>query len=155
MNFENQQRSGRMDIGAYALNKLAGAGTVLVLLTVISWLLPMGKNEIQLLAVLGISNIPLEHIVYGYAMTASLIADGLIPLLRIRCKVGQAALYAAFGLLFFGGFMEGGQQELWLRAAAGSLMLLGLLWGKYAFSNQSLITPFFALAAPLLCLVLW
>ncbi|MGG1879879.1 hypothetical protein ABDI30_20205 [Paenibacillus cisolokensis] len=156
MNFEHQrrpQRASRMDVGAYALSKLAGAGALLMLLTAFFWLLPLGKNE--LLAALGVSGIPLEHIVYGYAMTATLVADAITSLLRIRSRASQAALYAACGLLFFGGFMAGSSPELWLRAATGALLLLGMRCGKELFSKPTLWVPFFALIVPLVCVVLY
>lgn len=149
MNSSNKRRTGRMDIGYYALIKLASAGAILLLLTIISWLWPDSASRSE--SILGVS-IPLLHWVYGYTLIASLAADAIISLLPSLNNVIQVILNGAVGFLFFALFIGGGTETLWLRGIAGALMLLMYLWGKQAFTSRSLITPFFALVVPLLCL---
>lgn len=144
----NKRRTGRMDTGFYALNKLASAGAILLLLTIISWLWPSSASKPA--SILGVS-IPLEHWVYGYALIASLAADAIISFLPSLSRIKQAALYGAAGFLFFALFTGGSSDTLWIRGGAGALLLLMYLGGKQTFTNQSLITPFFALVIPLLC----
>jgi len=140
--------SGRMDVGLYALNKLASAGVVLLLLTVIGQVWPAGTEKPAEL--LGLSMEQKEW-VYGYALIASLVADALLSLLPKRAKSLQIVLYAAVGFGFFALFNGGSPDQLWIRAVLGAVTLLLFLWGKYAFPAHSLITPVFAIAVPLLC----
>ncbi|SMF91300.1 hypothetical protein SAMN05661091_5411 [Paenibacillus uliginis N3/975] len=148
MNSGNKRLTGRMDMGFYALNKLACAGAILLLLTIISWLWPASADSPA--SILGVS-IPLEHWVYGYALIASLAADAIISLLPSLNNVKQAALYGAAGFLFFALFTGGDTDTFWVRGLAGAFMLLMYSWGKQTFTSQSLTTPFFALVVPLLC----
>lgn len=151
MNTGIPKRSARMDMGFYALNKLASAGIVVLLLSLLDWAWPSGADQAS--EWLGLY-MPQEHWVYGYALTASLAADAVITFLPSLPKGKQAAVYGAVGFLFFALFTGGSPEQLWLRAAAGALTLLIFLWGKHTFSSNSLATPFFALAVPLLCWVI-
>ncbi|MCV4234116.1 hypothetical protein OHJ21_23390 [Virgibacillus sp. LDC1] len=151
MNTGFPKRSGRMDMGFYALNKLASAGVVVLLLSLLDWVWPPGADRAS--EWLGLY-LPQEHWVYGYALTASLAADAILSFLPSLHKGKQAAVYGAVGFLFFALFTGGNPEQLWLRAAAGALTLLIFLWGKHTFSSNSLATPFFALAVPLLCWVI-
>ncbi|KOR76849.1 hypothetical protein [Paenibacillus solani] len=148
MNSEIPRRSGRMDMGFYALNKLASAGIVVLLLSLLGWIWPSSADRAS--EWLGLY-LPQEHWIYGYALTASLAADAILSFLPSLQKGKQAAVYGAVGFLFFALFTGGNPDQIWLRAAAGLLTLLLFLWGKHNFSSYSLATPFFALAVPLLC----
>lgn len=148
MNSVKSNSNGRMDMGLYALNKLACAGSILMLLTIVSWMWPQGAASPA--SILGTA-IPLEHWVYGYALTASLAADAVISLVPMLGKMKQATLYGAAGFLFFALLTDGSSNTLWIRGAAGVLMLMMYLGGKPFFTGQSLLTLFFALVAPLLC----
>lgn len=144
----NKRINGRGEMSYYALNKLASAGAILLLLTVISWLWPSGASKPS--SILGVS-LPLEHWVYGYALLASLSADAILSLLPSLDRLKQAGLYAAAGFLFFALVTEGGSDTIWIRGVAGVLLLLMYLWGKQTFTNQTLVTPLFALIVPLIC----
>lgn len=148
MNLGNRRLNGRMDMGFYSLNKLASAGAILLLLTIISWIWPSGAAKPA--SIMGIS-IPLEHWVYGYGLIASLAADAVISFLPSLGRTKQAILYGAAGFLFFAIFSGGSMDAVWVRGVAGIVMLLLYLWGKQAFTNHSLVTPFVALVVPLLC----
>lgn len=148
MNSDIPRRSGRMDMGFYALNKLASAGTVVLLLSLLGWIWPSSADRAS--EWLGLY-LPQEHWIYGYALTASLAADAILSFLPSLQKGKQAAVYGAVGFLFFALFTGGSPDQIWLRAAAGALTLLLFLWGKHNFHSYSLATPFFALAVPLLC----
>ncbi|WP_054957748.1 hypothetical protein [Paenibacillus dakarensis] len=140
--------TGRKDIGYYALNKLASAGAILLLFTVISWLLPEASNRLS--SILG-KSAPIEHWVYGYALIASLTADAALSLLPPVSRLKQAALYAAAGFLFFSLLESTAGNILWNRGVIGVILLLLYFKGKESFTSQSLITLFFALVVPLLC----
>lgn len=148
MNFSKPSLNSRMDMGHYALNKLASAGAIMLLLTALSWIWPQGSPKPA--AILG-AKIPLEHWVYGYALIASLAADAVLSFLPYLNRLKQAAVYAAAGFLFFALLVNGSQDALWIRGAAGMIVLLMYLWGKQLFTGQSLFTVFFALVVPLLC----
>ena len=148
MNFGKLGFHGRMDMGHYSLNKLASAGAIMLLLTALSWIWPQGSPKPA--AILG-AKIPMEHWVYGYALIASLAADAVLSFLPHLSKLKMAAIYAAAGFLFFALVVNGSEDALWIRGAAGIIVLLMYLWGKYVFSSQSLFTVFFALVVPLLC----
>ncbi|GAB6928549.1 hypothetical protein JCM10914A_25320 [Paenibacillus sp. JCM 10914] len=143
--------SSRMDMGYYALNKLASSGAIMLILALSGWIWPNGAD--QLSQWLGIS-MPHEYWVYGYALTASLVADAILSFIPLQRIPKQAALYGATGFLFFALFLGGPEEQQWARAIVGALTLLMFLWGKHAFSRTSLVTLFFALIIPLLCWVL-
>lgn len=148
MNSGIPNRSSRMDMGSYALNKLASAGIVVLLLSLVDWIWPSSAELAS--EWLGIY-VPQEHWIYGYALTSSLAADAILSFLPSLPKDKQAAVYGAVGLLFFALFTGGTPEQIGYRAAAGALTLLLFLWGKHNFSSYSLATPFFAFAVPLLC----
>lgn len=148
MNSGNKRLTGRRDMGFYALNKLACAGAILLLLTILSWVWPSSASSPA--SILGVS-IPLEHWIYGYALIASLAADAILTFLPSLNRMKQAAFYVAAGILFFALFTGGDADTVWVRGVAGALLLLMYLWGKQVFTSQSLMTPVFALVVPLLC----
>lgn len=148
MNSGNNRLTGRRDMGFYALNKLASAGAILLLLTILSWFWPSGASRPE--SILGVS-IPLEHWVYGYGLIASLAADAIFALLPSLSRMKQAAFSVAAGVMFFALFTEGDTDNIWIRGGAGALLLLMYFWGKQIFTSQSLTTPLFALVIPLLC----
>ena len=115
MNTGIPKRSGRMDMGFYALNKLASAGIVVLLLSLLDWVWPPAADRAS--EWLGLY-LPQEHWVYGYALTASLAADAILSFLPSLHKAKQAAVYGAVGFLFFALFTGGNPEQLWLRAAA-------------------------------------
>ncbi|MDR9852399.1 hypothetical protein RJP21_02145 [Paenibacillus sp. VCA1] len=145
----------RLKSGKYTMNKLASAGLTLLMLTLISRVLPVPETPwYQADPDTAISP---EIWVYSYAMLISIASDAVLALLPPLNGLKQAALYAAaayasFYCLFakmpaFDGYRE-------IAAAAGVCTVLVFFLGKRIFSDRSLLTPFFALVVPLICLFL-
>ena len=99
----------------YALNKLASAGIVVLLLSLLGWIWPSSADRAS--EWLGLY-LPQEHWIYGYALTASLAADAILSFLPSLQKGKQAAVYGAVGFLFFALFTGGNPDQIWSRAAA-------------------------------------
>lgn len=142
--------NSRMDVGIYALNKLAGAGTVLVLLSLLSWGWPQSWETLS--AMLG-AEIPMEHWVYGYALIASLVADAIISLLPALSRARQAAIYGAAGFLSFALLTGEDEHMIWLRGVVGMAILLIFVWSRRALATRPLRTILCALIIPLFCLL--
>lgn len=143
--------SSRLRSGQYVLNKLASAGMTLLLLLLISGFLPL-QGQI-LTGQEADLPIPLEYWVYGYAMTASILADLVLAVLPSMSRVKQASIYAASGFTCFYVLYvhEAAGSDHSLAATAGMCTVLLFYIGKKIFPGYSLITPMFALIVPLLC----
>ena len=149
MSTGNSLGNGRMDMGFYALSKLASAGAVLCLLSLLHWLWP--EQAASPSSIVGIK-LPLEHWIYGYALIASLAADAVasfFPSLA-HSSTKLLALYGIAGFLFFALLTGGGTDSLWIRGMAGAIMLAMYWQGRKVFSAPSLMTLVFALILPLL-----
>lgn len=87
--------SSRLKSGLYALNKLASAGLTLLLLVILSGMLPL-QDQLPLASDTDLP-IPLSYWVYGYAMTASILADFVLYVLPPLSRDKQISIYAAAG----------------------------------------------------------
>ncbi|NMO98138.1 hypothetical protein [Paenibacillus lemnae] len=147
---KNRYNNSRMDTGFYAWNKLAGAGMAVLLLTILSWLWPQAAGQSG--KILGVS-IPMEHWIYGYGLSASLAADAVVSCFPRVGRMKQAALYGAAGFLCFALLTGGSTDTVWVRGAAGILMLMVFWWSRRVLFHHSLMMICLALFVPLFCLL--
>jgi len=140
--------SVRLTAGMYALGKLACAGLTFLLLTIFLLWLPQTGGKPQGWPV------SISHAVYGYGLTASLVADALLRLVRGKSFLGGLILYGIVGL--GAGLWLSAEQggTWWLCALIGVLILLLFRATDLAAERAPLLLPVFALIAPLLGLLL-
>ncbi|WP_379128052.1 hypothetical protein [Paenibacillus sp. sgz500958] len=140
--------SVRLSAGMYALSKLACAGLTFLLLTLFLLWQPEngGKPEGW--------PISLSHAIYGFGLTASLVADALLRLLRGTTLVRSFILYGIIGLAA-GLWLAADQGGIgWQCAIGGVVVLLIFRAAEFAAEKAPLLLPVFALMAPLLALLL-
>ncbi|MBJ9989995.1 hypothetical protein BK138_21410 [Paenibacillus rhizosphaerae] len=143
--------SSRLKSGLYALNKLASAGLTLLLLVILSGMLPL-QDQLPLASDTDLP-IPLSYWVYGYAMTASILADFVLYVLPPLSRDKQISIYAAAGFLCFYALYvhDAAGTDHIASTVAGMCTVLLFYVGKKLFVRDSLITLIFALLVPLLC----
>ncbi|MFC3749310.1 hypothetical protein [Paenibacillus sp. GCM10012306] len=142
--------SVRLTAGMYALSKLACAGLLFLLLSLLTLVYPASEGSPG-------EEWPVSaaYAIYAYGLPAALVADGLLRILRIRLLAVAFVVYAAAGLgagLWLAA--EQGGTPL-LCAAAGIIGLLLFRTAQIAVERLPLFLPVFALFVPLLCLVLF
>ncbi|MBE9918012.1 hypothetical protein G8C92_28845 [Paenibacillus donghaensis] len=143
----------RLKSGKYTMNKLASAGLTLLMVMLLSRMLPI--VETPWMAKGTDVAISPEIWVYSYAMLISIATDAILAVMPPINRLKQATMYAAasyvtYYCLFirtpeFDGYPE-------LAAVAGVCTVLIFFTGKRLFSEQSLLTPVFALLVPLICM---
>lgn len=149
-NTPNEITSIRLNAGMYALAKLAGAGLVFLLLSLLTLIVPEsngapGKDW----------PVSAPYAVYAYALPAALVADGVLRLLRLRALSLSFLFYAAAGL---GAGLWIAEEHEGAMLLCGIASVLGLLVFRVAgivADRFPLMLPVFALFLPLVCLVLY
>lgn len=142
--FNDNISSVRLRAGLYALSKLAGAGLTFTGLALLRLALPHADT--------GWLSSPAYN-VYSYALTVSLLADGLLRLLGDRPWPRVPAVYAVAGLT--GGlWLALDQGSGWTAGAfSGMALLLFFRLAQLAGERVPELLPVFALFVPLLCLL--
>ncbi|WP_025692338.1 hypothetical protein [Paenibacillus zanthoxyli] len=141
----NNFSSVRLTAGMYALSKLSAAGLTFTLLGLISLAAPD--------AAAGWLASPAYN-VYSYALTVSLLADGL---LRLTGTGSRAVLLILYVLAGFGAglWLAHDQGSGWVNNAfTGIAVLLLFRLTQLAGEHIPELLPVFALFVPLLCLLL-
>lgn len=146
----NKITSVRFNAGMYALGKLAGAGLLFLLLSLLTLIVPESNGSAG-------ADWPVSapYAVYAYGLPAALAADGLLRLLRLRALSLSFVFYSAAGLgagLWLAAEQEGAPL---LCAIAGLFGLLLFRIAGIVADRFPLLLPVFALFLPLLCLVLY
>lgn len=142
----------RLDIGYYALNKLACSGLafLLIILAVHAWDDWTSAQP----SLFDTFPVPPAHFVYGYAMLASIAADLIIVILRPLSRFKQFLLYAVSGISCMA-FLPRTSDELvtqhvGVALVAGVIVLAIYYGGKLLFSRQPLLLPLFAWIIPII-----
>ncbi|MFD1775973.1 hypothetical protein [Paenibacillus rhizophilus] len=136
----------RLTAGMYALSKLSAAGLTFTLLGLLSLVLPH--------TAIGWLSAPAYN-VYAYALTVSLLADGLLKLTGTRSRAVVPIIYALAG---FGAglWLAHDQGSGWADSAfPGIAVLLLFRLTQHAGERIPALLPVFALFVPLLCLLLF
>lgn len=138
--------SVRLKAGMYALTKLAASGLVFTVLALLS--LAAARPVTGWLAT------PAYN-VYAYALTVSLLADGMLRLSQAQSAGAVAAVYAIAGFAA-GLWLAHDQGRGWAAAALFGIGVL-LLFRAAQLAGERIpgLLPVFALFVPLLVLLLF
>ncbi|MGG4218986.1 hypothetical protein ABEW32_12270 [Paenibacillus jamilae] len=149
----NSKMPWRMELGCYALNKLACGGLIFGLL----WLYCYLTEEITGLPVTLADNsgeLTAQLWAYGYALPAALAADALRDLSPWLRKPEQFTLYLAVGFgvfLLLGSLMSpAGTGILWSNGLAGAGITLLYYGGRHWLNRDYEIQIMLAFLLPLL-----
>ncbi|MDP1513124.1 hypothetical protein L8C07_26035 [Paenibacillus sp. CMAA1739] len=149
----NSKMPWRMELGCYALNKLACGGLVFGLL----WLYCYLTEEITGLPVTIAGNsgeLTAQLWAYGFALPAALAADALYDLLPWLRKPEQFTLYLAVGFsvfLLLGSLMSSaGTGILWSNGMAGAGITLLYYGGRHWLNREYGVQIILAFLLPLL-----